>query len=51
MLDKSPPLLLEHYAVSKRERIWRNLAVDEKKQRFEVVLPLCTWLWPASPLK
>ncbi len=30
MLDKSPPLLLEHYAVSKRERIWRNLAVDEK---------------------
>ena len=30
MLDKSPPLLLEHYAVSKRERIWRNLAVDRK---------------------
>ena len=30
MLDKSLPLLLEHCAVSKRERIWRNLTVDEK---------------------
>ena len=30
MLDKSLPLLLEHCAVSKRERIWRNLGVDEK---------------------
>ena len=30
MLDKSLPLLLEHCAVSKRERIWRNLAVDKK---------------------
>ena len=25
MLDKSLPLLLEHCAVSKRERIWRKL--------------------------
>lgn len=32
MLDKSPPLLLEHYAVSKRERIWRNLEVDRKTE-------------------
>jgi hypothetical protein len=30
MLDKSLPLLLEHCAVSKRERIWRNLWVYEK---------------------
>lgn len=43
MLDKSLPLLLEHCAVSKRERIWRNLAVVKKKQR-EVLPPLCTWL-------